>query len=83
MDTIGPFLNFGLRFQAGYIFRTPLNQFSGSGHCLVVGTTIAGGAEGKAVHLIDRLKVPADAACRAGGPYFPGDLRHRCAHRRE
>src|SRR6516162_5678678 len=29
---IRPSLNFSFRFQSGYLFRVPLNQFEGAGH---------------------------------------------------
>ena len=54
---IKPVLTFGLRLQAGYTFRVPLNQYSGPGHSLTVFTTIAPEGDAPPVYLIDRLRL--------------------------
>src|SRR5690348_5370165 len=49
---IKPALNFGFRFQSGYIAHVPLNQYPGSGHKLALMTTITPQAgEHKPVYL--------------------------------
>ena len=74
---IKPALTFGLRLQAGYTFRIPLNQLSGPGHTLTVLTTIAAEGETPPVYLIDRLRlapVPqTDIVGEASGSYFLGE----------
>ena len=50
-------LNFGLRFQAGYLLRVPLVQYSGFGHSwqIVLRITPKGGEPS---YLIDRFELP-------------------------
>lgn len=57
VTTTKPYLNFGFRYQAGYRFTTPLNQFSGPGHRLTVVSRITP-REGNAVFLGQGLDLP-------------------------
>ena len=45
---IRPSLNFGFRFQAGYVVSVPMNQYSGTGHgwSMVTRITPEGGGRG-------------------------------------
>ena len=74
---IKPLLNLGLRLQAGYIFRFPLSQYSGSGHNLTVLTTITPDSASRPVYLLDRLRLPpvpqTDADYEASGSFFLGE----------
>jgi hypothetical protein len=57
---IQPALNFGLRFQAGYVVTLPLSQFSGSGHRLhvMLRVTPEGSAPVFVTQSIDLPEVP-------------------------
>jgi hypothetical protein len=74
---IKPVLSFGLRLQAGYVFRFPLGQFAGPGHSLTVLTTVTPEGAREPVHLIDRLALPAilrtDVDGESGGGFFVGE----------
>jgi len=78
---IKPVLSFGLRLQAGYVFRFPLGQFAGSGHTLTVLTTVTPEGGREPVHLIDRLALPAiprtDQDGESGGGFFVGEGRYQ------
>ena len=56
---IQPVLNFGLRFQAGYLMRVPLRQFAGPGHrwYVLVRITPQSG-EARPVHLLSVVSLP-------------------------
>ena len=55
-----PVLNFGFRFQAGYVVRVPLNQYPGSGHKLGLMTKITplGGGR-KPIYLLNVVPLPS------------------------
>ena len=78
---IKPGLNFGFRFQAGYIFRFPLNQFSGPRHGLAVLMRITPEGGGRQpVYLTDRLRLPpvpkTNLDGEATGVYLLGEGRY-------
>lgn len=77
---IKPVLSFGLRLQAGYVFRFPLRQFPGPGHSLTVLTTVTPEGSREPVHLIDHLALPAiprtDMDGESGGGFFVGEGRY-------
>src|SRR5271157_4927402 len=56
---IRPSLNFGFRFQAGYVVHVPMNQYSGSGHgwAMVTRITPEGGGQ-QPVYLASRVRLP-------------------------
>ncbi len=78
---IKPVLSFGLRLQAGYVFRFPLGQFAGPGHSLTVLTTVTPEGVREPVHLVDRLALPAiprtDLDGESGGGFFVGEGRYQ------
>ena len=57
VDTSRAEINFGLRFQAGYVLRVPLVQYSGTGHLwqIVLKITPEGG---EPTYLTDRFQLP-------------------------
>jgi hypothetical protein len=78
---IKPVLTFGLRLQAGYLFRFPLSLYGGSDHTLTIVTTIAAAGDAPPVYLVDRLRLSSvpqtDAQGEATGSYFLGEGRYR------
>jgi hypothetical protein len=78
---IKPVLNFGFRFQAGYVVRIPLRQYSGTGHVwgMVMKVTPEGG-DHPPVHFgssVDLPNVPeTKAAAEIGGGYLLGEGRY-------
>ncbi len=79
---IKPSLNFGFRFQAGYVVRVPLNQYSGSGHgwAMVTGITPEGGGR-QPVYLVGRVTLPpvpkTKVELEVGGGYLLGEGRYK------
>jgi hypothetical protein len=79
-----PTLDFSFRFQAGYMVRVPMNQFTGKGHIwgVVARVTPEGGAP---VYFGNRTllpEVPKTAVeWELGGGYLLGEGRYRVAWR--
>jgi hypothetical protein len=78
---IKPSLNFGFRFQAGYVVRVPMNQFSGPGHgwAMLTRITPEGGGQ-KPVYLVGRTMLPSIPKTKVdvevGGGYLLGEGRY-------
>ena len=78
---IKPSLNFGFRFQAGYVVRVPMNQFSGSGHgwAMLTRITPQGGGQ-QPVYLAGRVRLPSIPTTKVdvevGGGYLLGEGRY-------
>ena len=78
---IKPSLNFGFRFQAGYVVRVPMNQFSGPGHgwAMLTRITPEGGGQ-KPVYLVSRTRLPSIPTTKVdvevGGGYLLGEGRY-------
>jgi hypothetical protein len=77
-----PALDFGFRFQAGYVVRVPMNQYLGKGHLwgIVMRITPEGG---EPVYLGSRLRLPevppTHAQMQISGGYLLGVGRYRVA----
>jgi hypothetical protein len=77
-----PVLNFGFRFQAGYVARVPLNQYPGSGHRLrfVTRITPLGGGR-KPTYLFTVVPLPkipkTKASLEIAGSYLLGEGDYR------
>jgi hypothetical protein len=79
---IKPRIDFGFRFQAGYLMRVPLNQFTGPGHAWAVIIKITPeGEDTKPVHLAMRAELPpiprTKLDAELGGGYLLGEGRYR------
>jgi hypothetical protein len=79
---IKPELNFGFRFQAGYVMRVPLNQYLGSGHSWAVIMKITPEAgDRQPVYLGSRVSLPevpkTNMEAELGGAFFLGEGRYR------
>jgi len=76
-----PRLNFSFRFQAGYIFRVPMNQFSGPGHRWTVLTRVTPANGGDASILTARYRLPSVPKTKSkaewGGLYWVGEGSYR------
>jgi hypothetical protein len=78
---IRPSLNFGFRFQAGYVVSVPMNQYSGTGHgwSMVTRITPEGGGQ-KPVYLASRVRLPpipkTKLEAEVGGGYLLGEGRY-------
>jgi hypothetical protein len=74
-------LNFGFRFQAGYVARVPMSQYSGSGHrwTLLSGISTADG-DHEPVYLAERVILPdipkTKVVFEVGGGYLLGVGRY-------
>lgn len=79
---ISPALNYGFRFQAGYLLRVPLNQYSGPGHSWTALVRITPEGEGRApVHMMVRYRLPdipptPRMEAEVGGGYVLGEGRY-------
>jgi hypothetical protein len=77
---IKPSLNFGFRFQAGYVVRVPMNQYSGSGHGWAMVTKITPEGGQPPVYLATRVPLPPIPKTRiefeVGGGYLLGEGRY-------
>jgi hypothetical protein len=81
VEPIRPALNFGFRFQAGYVVRVPMSQYSGSGHRWTLLSSISavdGGHE--PVYLAERVILPdipkTKVVFEVGGGYLLGVGRY-------
>ena len=78
---IKPSLNFGFRFQAGYVVHVPMNQYSGPGHgwAMVTRITPEGGGQ-QPVYLGSRVRLPpipkTKVELEVGGGYLLGEGRY-------
>jgi hypothetical protein len=76
---IKPALNFSFRFQAGFIVRVPMSQYSGAGHrwAMLIRVTPAGG---EPVYLLSVIRLPdipkTRIAAEVGGGYLVGEGRY-------
>jgi len=81
VQEIKPKLNFGLRFQTGFLVEIPLVQYSGSGHSwkLVLGVTPE--ESGQPVYLTDHLELPPilrqEFTGQTTGAFVVGEGRYR------
>jgi len=77
---IKPSLNFSFRFQAGYVVRVPMNQYSGAGHGWAMLTRITPEGGQKPVYLIGRVRLPSvpktKTEVEVGGGYLLGEGRY-------
>jgi len=58
VDSSKPWLNFGFRFQAGYVLHVPLVQYSGRGHSWKIVLRVTPEGSQEPVYLTDRLDLP-------------------------
>jgi hypothetical protein len=78
---IKPSLNFGFRFQAGYVVQVPMSQFSGPGHgwAMLTRITPEGGGQ-QPVYLASGVRLPPVPKTRVvaevGGGYLLGEGRY-------
>lgn len=81
VQPIRPTLNFGFRFQAGWVARVPLGQFQGKGHrwVMLARVTPEGGA--KPVYLASAVRLPeipkTKAEAEIGGGFLVGEGKYR------
>ncbi|MGA2270268.1 MAG: hypothetical protein ABSH44_17490 [Bryobacteraceae bacterium] len=78
---IKPALDFGFRFQAGYVVRVPMSQYSGPGHkwAMLTRITPEGGGR-KPVYLLSGVRLPpiprTNLELEIGGGYLLGEGRY-------
>jgi hypothetical protein len=78
---IKPALNFGFRFQAGYVVHVPMNQYSGPDHgwAMLTRVTPEGGGQ-QPVYLGSRVRLPpipkTKVDIEVGGGYLLGEGRY-------
>ncbi|HEY2016925.1 MAG TPA: hypothetical protein VGH38_25650 [Bryobacteraceae bacterium] len=81
---IKPALNFGFRFQAGYVASVPMHQYRGSGHTWTILTRITPEQEGREPsYLIYRTRLPqvppTKMELEVGGAWLLGEGRYNIA----
>jgi hypothetical protein len=81
---IKPALNFGFRFQAGYVVRVPMSQYRGAGHAWTILTRITPAGDAREpVYLLFRTLLPdipqTKIALEVGGGYLLGEGRYEVA----
>ncbi len=81
VESFKPALNFGLRFQTGYLLRVPLDLYTGTGHHWdVVFRVTAQGANRPPVIFADSVDLPANLQsgylAELGGIFFLGEGRY-------
>ncbi len=82
VSMIKPALNFGFRFQAGYVVRVPMSQYRGTGHRWTVLMRVTP-STGKAVYFVSRYRLPdvpkTTTEVEVGGGYLLGEGKYRVA----
>jgi hypothetical protein len=77
---IKPSLNFGFRFQAGYVVHVPMNQYSGAGHGWAMLTRVTPEGGQQPVYLFSRVRLPpipkTKVDIEVGGGYLLGEGRY-------
>lgn len=80
---IRPTLNFGFRFQAGYVVRVPMSQYLGKGHLWMVLARVTPEDGGKPVFLGAWMRLPeiprTKIEMELGGGYLLGEGRYQVA----
>jgi hypothetical protein len=80
VSMVKPSLNFGFRFQSGYVVRVPMGQYRGKGHrwSILARVTPDGG---KPVHFLSRYNLPevprTNTELEVGGGYLVGEGKYR------
>ncbi len=78
-----PHIDFGFRFQAGYVVRVPMKQYFGPNHMWGILVRVTPEATGKPVFLVSKFKLPdvpkTDVSWEVGGSYLLGVGRYRVA----
>src|SRR4051794_19973492 len=80
VGAIRPVLNYGFRFQAGFVVRVPMNQFRGNGHrwTVLMRVTPEGG---RPMHLLSRYGLPevprTNQEVEVGGGFLVGEGRYQ------
>jgi hypothetical protein len=80
VSAMKPALNYGFRFQAGYIVRVPMNQYRGKGHRWSILTRVTPEG-GKPVYFLGRYNLPevprTSNELEVGGGYLVGEGKYR------
>lgn len=84
VTAIRPTLNFGFRFQAGYIVRVPMQQYFGPGHFWIIASRITPeGGDRKPVYMGGRTRLPdiphTKVELELGGGFLLGEGRYQVA----
>jgi hypothetical protein len=81
IQPLRPTLNFGFRFQTGWVLRVPLSQFEGAGHRWAMLAKVTPEGEGKPVYLASSVSLPRVPKTRAdaevGGGFLLGEGNYR------
>jgi hypothetical protein len=84
VSPIHPQLNYGFRFQAGYVVTIPMNQFEGAGHRWRMITRITPDADHRPVYLMSGFALPAvplpKMEVEVGGGYLLGEGVYQVRH---
>ncbi|HUS07538.1 MAG TPA: hypothetical protein VMZ52_14620 [Bryobacteraceae bacterium] len=81
VHAIKPALNFGFRFQSGYVARVPLQQYRGPGHLwAVVAKVTPEGGDRRPAYLVNVVNLPnvteTKQLAELGGGYLLGEGRY-------
>jgi hypothetical protein len=83
VSAIKPALNFGFRFQAGYIVNVPMSQYRGKGHRWTILTRVTPEV-GRPMYFLARYGLPevpprTNTALEVGGGYLVGEGKYKVA----
>jgi hypothetical protein len=80
VGAIRPALNYGFRFQAGYIVRVPMAQYRGKGHRWTILSRVTPEG-GNPVHFMARYNIPevprTNQEAEVGGGYLVGEGKYK------
>jgi hypothetical protein len=83
VSAIHPALNYGFRFQAGYVVRTPMEQYRGGGHRWSIMMRVTPEQGGAPVYFLSRYRLPdvprTTVDVEVGGGFLVGEGRYRVA----
>jgi hypothetical protein len=77
---VPPQLNFSFRFQTGYVFRVPMNQYFGPNHRWNILTRVSPAAGGQPAYLASQFRLPnvpkTKRVAEWGGFYWVGEGKY-------
>ena len=81
VSAIRPALNYGFRFQSGYVVRVPMEQYRGPGHRWTIVMRVTPEAGGAAVYFLNRYRLPdvprTTVQSEVGGGFLLGEGKYR------
>jgi len=83
VSAIRPALNYGFRFQTGYVVKVPMEQYRGKGHGWTILMRVTPEKGGAPVYFLNRYALPdvprTSNEVEVGGGFLTGEGRYRVA----